>query len=510
MQNTTVTPQEQDASPPAEIHDRLAAYLRKLALLKERGALRDVMEREMLLEFIRINKNRINEFPLLQVQQNGVINTLGYRSNAHPAHEFVKRCTATFLHLLTQYGKAGQGRDAALADSLRAQIVNNEAVLIKCAQGAVYSAALIHDNFEEALISFFGEGAIEIMDEATERLEMNDRYWKELLDGFIARRVDESHERMIREERYSLRKEQNTLVVQFPFDSMLDQIKGDGRKIEKTRVQKAFEEIGENPQGVLARKLVFEALASEQDVFGDRMTREQRLHTAAIVCMDVVAEQFLEIIKERAAAGNDGVSPEETARLEFVREQVTAMAVGCVLIHDIVRDDFTAGIGTLGITDPRPYRETVQNFEAESLYRTIHALLEGRFLSILKERLADEGGKVVLKTARARRVPAPGIERLTAAGLTRIRRAKLFDPDKERPGAFIFTSRNAKELYGLMRMLQIERELEQTLIQAWEQAEPKVDILAVINVEALAKTTTNLKGRLAEILGRLGIAPVGG
>ena len=185
------------------------------------------------------------------------------------------------------------------------------------------------------------------------------------------------------------------------------------------------------------------------------------------------------------------------------------MAVGSVLIHDIVRDDFAAGLATLGITDPRPYREMVRNFEAESLYRTIHALLEGRFLSILKERLADEGGKVVMKTARARRASAEDIERLAAAGLTRIRRAKLFEPDKERPGAFLFAPKTAKDLHGLMRMLQVEQELEQALIHAWEQAEPKVDILAIINIEALARTTTNLKGRLADILCRLGIAPAG-
>lgn len=504
-----MTTQETDAHSPAEISERIDAYLSKLQLLKDKGALRDVMEREMLLEFIRINKSRINEFPLLPVQQNSVINILGYRSNAHPAHEFVKRNMASFLHLLTQFSKAKHGRDEPLSDSLRAQIVNHEAILIKCAQGAVYSAALIHDNFEEALISFFGESAIEIMDEATERLEMNDRYWKELLGAFIARRIDEAYDRMIREERYSLRKEQNLLVAQFPFDHALDQIKDDKGKIEKTRVQKTFEDIDANAPSALARKLVSEALASEQTVFEGRLSREQRLHTAGIVCMDVVAEQFLEIIKSRAAATGEGLSPEATARFDFVREQVTAMAVGSILVHDIVRDDFVAGLASLGITDTRPYRESVRNFEAKSLYRTIHALLEGRFLSILKEKLADEGGKIVLRTARARRVSAAALNQLTATGLSRIRRAKLFEADKDRPDSFVFVAKTAKDLYGLMRMLQFEQELEQALIPVWEGAEFKVDILALINVEALAKTTTNLKGRLGEILGKLGIAPAG-
>jgi len=75
------------ASPaePQTREQRIEAYQAKLKQLKGRSALREVVERELLLEFIRVNRQNINEFPMLESQQDSVIAVLCQRSE-HPCH----------------------------------------------------------------------------------------------------------------------------------------------------------------------------------------------------------------------------------------------------------------------------------------------------------------------------------------------------------------------------------------------------------------------------------------
>ncbi len=54
-------PQENAQIPDKD--KRIDFYLKVLARLKERSTLREVLEREVFLEFIKYNNNRINEFP---------------------------------------------------------------------------------------------------------------------------------------------------------------------------------------------------------------------------------------------------------------------------------------------------------------------------------------------------------------------------------------------------------------------------------------------------------------
>jgi len=501
-----VTSQDAAQSPtPSSSEERFDLYLRKLVQLKERGSLRDVMEREMLLEFIRTNHTRINEFPLLAQQQNSVINILCYRSASHHSQDFVKRYTSNFLHLLTQFSKASVARDQALAEKLRVQIQNTETILIKCLQGSVYAAALAHDNFEEVLIRAFGADAVPVIDGISERLELNDRYWREIVESFVTKPVSEAYDAIIAQEKYSLRKEQNLLLLQFAMDDVLAGLPGTTQGIQKTRVQSLYEEIGANQDSTLKLKLVLELLLAENELLGSRVSREMKLTAATIVCMDAVAEQYLDKARERAGAGESGLPDLELAQFQFVQEQIVAMAVGAVLTFDIIRDDFCSAVASLGIADPKSLQEHMNAFRMAGLGHVLQALFEGQLLCILRARTGDEGNKIIYRTARTRRIPLAKLDELGAAGLTKIRRHKLFEPDKSNPGMALFLPRTAKELRTVLEMLQPEPEFAQAVLRAWEEAGFKVEVLAAINLEVLARTTTNLKNRLAEILAKFGI-----
>jgi len=489
----------------SSLDERFEVYLRKLSSLKERGALRDVMEREMLLEFIRTNHSRINEFPLLSTQQNSVINILCYRSASHHSQDFVKRYTSNFLHLLTQFSKAMLSREQDLAENLKIQIQNTETILIKCLQGAVYAASLAHDNFEEVLIKFFGAEAIPIIDGITERQEFNDRYWREIVDTFVVKPMTEAYDALIAEEKFSLRKEQNLLLLQFSMDDILARLPSTDQDIQKTRVQAKFEEVGSETDSALRLKFVIELLLSENEVLGSKVSREMKITAATIVCMDAVSEQLLAKARERHGAGESGLPDLELAQRQFVQEQVLAMAVGAILTFDIIREDVTSAISSICVTDPKTLTDQISTFRMSGLRTVLQMLLEGQFLCLLRGRAADEGNKILYRTFRVRRVPAAKVESQAAAGMSKIRKHKLFETDRANPAFLNFLPRTPKELKSIIELLQPEPEFAQAVLKLWEEAGFKVDILAAINLENLARTTTNLKARLAEILTKFGI-----
>ncbi|EPR44136.1 hypothetical protein dsx2_1880 [Desulfovibrio sp. X2] len=496
---------EQESTAPNDVEQRLDVYQRKLTLLKERGALRDNAEREMLLEFIQANHSRINEFPLLPVQQNGLINILCIRSGSHPAQELLKRSLAGFLHLLTQYEKASLTRNAQEIETLRRSIVNAETILIKFLQGAVYAASLAHDNFEEVIIAHFGEESISTIDGITERQEMNERFWREILETFVTTHVSEAYDALMQGEKYLLRKEQSFLVLQFSLDDVLARLKRTDRTIEKTRVQALYEQCKRDKDATIKRKLVFEMLLGEELLPASVVSREEKLYAATVACMDVVAEQLVEKLRQQG----DDVPPErreiEKQQLAFVQEQVLSMAVGALLTLGVVREDFLIPIGSLGMADPKQLRGVIGNFELHSLDAALLACIEGQFLSLLRERKADEGNKVLIKTQRARRVAMDRLEALAPLGLTKIRRHKLFEQDRNNPQQAVFIPRNTRELQHVLHLLQTDPAFAQALLSVWEEAAVTIEIMVMINLEVVAKTSTNLKARLAGILGKFGI-----
>jgi hypothetical protein len=56
-----------------------------------------------------------------------------------------------------------------------------------------------------------------------------------------------------------------------------------------------------------------------------------------------------------------------------------------------------------------------------------------------------------------------------------------------------------------MSMLSLEPELQRELAQLWKRAVFRVDIMVLINLELVARTTTNLTVRLTEILQKYGV-----
>lgn len=489
-----------DKHTPEERESRISGYLKKLKALKERSSLREVTERELLLEFIRINHSNINEFPMLKTQQNGIINLVCHRASGHPGAEYIKKIIAGFVSTLTRYEKATGAGDKEQAKQLLVDLGNTETLVIKCIQGVVYASSLTADNFEEVFIRHFGAESIDRYNKLLENNEMDEGFWRALIDTFVATPMKEAFQEMVANEKYTISKEKSLLIIRFNFDDVLERLKQTSQEIQKTRVQSYFERNFKEPEYRQTHKLVKQYLEEHKDIVAKGGSEEDVSYISRLVCIDTVGLDY----KDEALRRNEGEGQEE-AQWTFLKEQVLASAAGAAISVDTVRDDFVRALRIFRPNEIEIIKTMVRYFDIGSLQRLLLYLLEAYFLQILTERAEGEGSKVRVRSVRQRRVSERLVNSLAESGLNKIRKNKLFGADRSKPGVLLFKPRTVRELRSIIQVLQIEPQLAARIGRVWEAASFKVDILIVLNLGLISRTTTNIKARLAEILGKFDI-----
>src|SRR5690554_5356426 len=106
--------------------ERFSAYAARLSKMKESRAVREILERELLLEFIRINRGRINEFPLIEAQQRSISELFTLRGLEDPQYERVKNIITGFIQCLNKYGKALENQNPDETQQLIPELSNLE------------------------------------------------------------------------------------------------------------------------------------------------------------------------------------------------------------------------------------------------------------------------------------------------------------------------------------------------------------------------------------------------
>jgi len=512
-----IAPPPPDQTPRLDVGQRLTAYQKKLRALKERSSLREVMERELLLEFIKVNHGSINEYPLLKAQQQSVVELLCGRVG-HPCYEYIHQHIANFIVLLAHYEKAVKVGDATRAEELQIGLVNTESMLIKCVQGIVYAMALITDNFEEIVLRYFGQIALKEYSTLIEKYELNEQFWKAFVEQFVASRVEEAHKEILDGEKYDISKEKNFLVIRFLFDDILSKLNPTDQVIEKTRIQKSYVESRTSEEGIRHAKLLqsilvkgVASLSMAKDI-----TKNEFIQASRIICIDSVGkdfeEQYLERVKEAQAKQQnpDAVEdrdPEtikkEQAEFKFLMDQVVAVGVGAAIAIGRTSDFFYSALEEFVPEQIDGIRPLAKDFSTPVLERILYFLLENNTIHILREVGREEGGKIQVRSGRARRVPEATVDALS--GMSKIRKKQLFGNDVTREGMLLFKPKTAQQMAGAMSMLSLEPELQQALTQLWKKAIFRVDIMVLLNLELIAKTTTNLTVKLAELLNKYGV-----
>lgn len=494
---------------------RLDAYQKKLRALKERSSLREVTEREMLLEVLETNSTAINEYPMLEAQRNTVRELLSGRAG-HPAYEFLHDRVGRFLILLAHFEKASKTGDAARCEELETALLNTEAVLIKCAQGVVYAMALVTDNFEELVLRHFGRQSLESYGALIEKHRLDQTFWSAFVEEFIASRVAEAHREILEGGKYEITKERTFLVIRFLFDDILSKLNPTDQEISKTRIQGSYIATREEPamreRAKLVQAMLVKGLQSLSQF--DGLTAGELLQAARIACADSIAEEFENQYRARVAETEavrkgeaEKKDPEarkkEQAWFKFVLDQLVGLGVGASIAVGVTGEHFYKALEAVVPDQIQGILPLKKDFSLPVLEKILFFLLENHFIQILKECGREEGGKIQVRSARARRVPAPAVDGLP--GMSKIRKKQLFGNDVTRENTLLFKHKTARQMSEAMSMLSLEPELQRRLSELWKRAVYRVDIMVLINLELVARTTTNLTVRLTEILNKYGV-----
>lgn len=501
--------------PRLNTEQRLAAYQKKLRALKERSSLREVMERELLLKFIEVNKPRINEYPLLKSQQQSVIELLCARSG-HPGYEYIHKHIGTFIVLLAHYEKAAATKDTDRLDELEAGLVNTESMLIKCVQGIVYAMALITDNFEEIVLRYFGQEALKQYSGLIEKYELNDIFWNAFVEEFVASRVEEAHKEILEGEKYDISKEKNFLVIRFLFDDILSKLNPTDLQIENTRIQKNFADSVADESSVrrasLLRTILIKGVSNLSKA--EHITQNEYGQGARIICMDSVGKEFeaaymarMEQAREIKANGDNrdaDTIKREQIEFKFLMDQVVAVGLGAAIAIGRTSDYLYKAMGEFVPDQIAGIKPLARDFSIPVLERILYFLLENHTIHMLQEAGRSEGGKIQVRSGRARRVSSATVDQLP--NMSKIRKKQLFANDVTRENTLLFKPKTAKQMASAMSVLSLEPELQKGLSELWKKAVFRIDIMVLLNLELIAKTTTNVTAKLTEILEKYGVS----
>ena len=480
---------------------RLEAYFAALRPLKEKSAVREVLERELLLAFIDINSGGISEYPMQETQQQSIINTLCRRTN-HPADAFLRKLAGNFPLLLNRLDKESAAGDETAQTQTTALLRNTESLLLKSVQGMVFAMGLTTDNYEELIMRHFGAPGLAQFANLIKTHEMNQSFWREFVERFIAQHIAEGYEHLTGEGKFLLSKDGQQVVIRFLFDDVLATLHDTPGQIAKTRVQTAFEAASaEDAETVAGRKLVQACLLKGLHFLPGDLLLEYLESAALIVCMDPVAGSLYRAMQARAA----GQPPQEKHPLPFLMEQAVALALGAVLVLSQAREHFLTALASLRTDELEAVRSLAQGLSIESLERVLFFLLESAFVGLLRDKARDEGAKVTVRNVSARRSPAPAVDALAGRGLSRIRKTQIWTQDPTRGDMLLFKTKNSQQLAALMQVLQMEEPVQAAVRALWDKAPLRRDFLVVIDLTQVARTTPNIKAKLTELLSKYGV-----
>lgn len=510
--DTATTPPEaaagaSEASAPQDREGRFDACLARLEELKTIKVRREVMEERVFLEFLRVNRGRLNEFPLLEIEQQSLMDMLLRRAEGrHPGQEIVRERLVAYLVELNHYGKAKAVGDAVEKDRLGRTLEIEETVLAKILQGAVYATSLVKDNFSDAVIRHFGEGALAKIEELAATMVFDEQYWRAHVEQFVKEEVHGAYDAILADRRYRMFREGQLLLVAYPLDAVLAKLKGTSKDIAPTRVQSAFDDTDATEAGRRASEAVASVLANKDFApWTGGAEREELAFAARVAAMDAVAAEI-------APGEADAVVADEEAeaRRLFRMRQVAGLALGAAVSLRVIREDFAKGLRDFSPKERTLLVAAAGVFDPRRLGLVLEQVTELDFVHLLREKAAAEGGRIQIKTSRVRRAPREAVDALAERGLSRIRRKQIFEDDPDRTECLLFKARNPSDLSARLELLQLEPELARAVAGLWENATYKVELYVCINLAALGKVTTNLSARITEILGRYGIAPAGG
>jgi hypothetical protein len=501
---------------------RIESYLATLRRLKETSSRREMVEREILLAVLIANRERLAEWPIHEADQQHLVATISTRSEPLPAHVHYREWMSQFLVALNQYEvtlrTGASDQTAALLD----QLLNQETLLVKCLQGYIFLTGVVRDEFNDVILVRFGESALTDIDELTHSGFSDDHYWKALLERFVFGFMDKAFAEMLTGEKFRLGREGVFVAVRFPLDAVLAQMPGTDKQIEKTRLQAAFDTAMEAPSAIKAATALSSLLSGlGKPMLPPKAAKHDFDLLARVAALDPLSGKYADVFVDgtplddpSVPGGQNADNPERAvqrieARKEFLKNQMLAMAAGAGLAMGILREDLGKALQGFTAREQENLLAVAGTFEPAALAQAHTLMLEYALCRLLADKIQDEGGKVQVKCLKQRRAARRDVEAQAANGFNRIRQKLFFDEDPASPDWLFFKAKSGQELSEAMNYSNIGPQLSQVLTVLWTKREFKTEVLALVNLQLVAKATQNTQAKLTEILIKLGVVKTG-
>jgi hypothetical protein len=513
-ENTTAPAQSgdgQDAAAPPKSPSgragRFTAYHAKLEALKTANARRDIVERDLFLELASVNLDRLAEFPLLETERSSLFDIMLRRSAEHPAHIHVKNWIENFIVAVNRHAKATINQDQDALPRLELEAAAAEAILIKALQALTFQAGLAKDNLSDAIIARHGEEAVHRIDKVSESAGFGEAYFKALIDNFAFEVVQAAYKELTDTKRTRLSREGQFLILRYPFDEVLARLAGTDKTIQQTRLQEKFTAVTATPESArIADNLAAWLQSGEHKALDWLKGRPEVAHLARIAAMDPIAGKLIDIL-----GGGSGASASDqddtVSEAEFVKDQAAAAACGAAIGLDCLKNDFARALRYFEPRETAAIVALLGVFAPAQLDAVLEMLYEFLFLHILREKGESESGKFAIRILRNRRLTPEFLAVLANAGLNRIRQKQLFDPDPDAEGIFLYKTKTLAELDTACTLFNFDDRLSARLRHAFETAPLKIEFAVVLNLQKIAKVTTNLSAKVSEIIALFGVKP---
>ncbi|WP_027191508.1 hypothetical protein [Fundidesulfovibrio putealis] len=496
---------------------RIESYLASLRRLKETSSpRREVLERELLLAVLQANRERLAESPALEADQQHLTATIVSRAEPLLAHTLYREWASQFLVVLNQYEVAARTGATAQASALLDQLLNLESLLSKCLQGYIIFSGLIRDDFNDVILKRFGESALADIDEISHAGFSDDNYWKALLDRFVFGFIDKSFAEMLNKQQFKLSRDGAFVAVRFPLDAMLAEMPGTDKEIDKTRLQSTVEAARTDPMAMKAAAALTALLPGlDKPLLPSKSPRQDYEALALVASLDPEAGRFVSVFvdglplepEEGHPADEDPklTAQRASARKEFLRNQMVAMAAGAALALGITREDLGKAIQNFTAREQERILTMAGALDPASLAVAHTLMLEFALCRLLTDKTESEGAKVQVKCLRQRRASRSDLDALAAKGFNRIRQKLFFEEDPSTPEWLYFKAKSPQELAEATQLSNMEPHLTHGLLALWNRQEFKVEAVTLVNMTLVAKATQNVQAKLGEILGKLGV-----
>ena len=122
----------------------------------------------------------------------------------------------------------------------------------------------------------------------------DEQYWRSYIERFIKEEVRAAYDDILADRRYRLAREGQLLLVVYPFDAVLDKIKGTTKAISKTRIQAGYEATATGETERRAVDAAATVLArGDLTPWAKRAEREEHLFAARMAAMAATAARNL-------------------------------------------------------------------------------------------------------------------------------------------------------------------------------------------------------------------------